>query len=80
DTIRIESIKKSFEVLLSGRIGSRELSLVNKHLGQLPALNPEPSPRLVAWTSTGPYHYDERPESLQTSIRLGKPHSGKKAS
>ncbi len=64
---------KNFEVFLVGKVGKTEIELIDKHLGNIPITLPTtPLPAQTAQVYAGKRIVMEKPDSLQSSVRVGK--------
>lgn len=62
-----------FEIFLSGQVEDAHIKQVNKELGKIPIIKPLGKPSLPEDPLTDEFnYYEEKPESVQTSIRIGK--------
>lgn len=64
---------KNFEVFLVGQVGEAEVRLIDQHLGAIQTQAPEmPTPQTTHLAYAGKEVLLEKPESLQSSVRVGK--------
>lgn len=64
---------RPFRILLAGQVSELEVELINKHLGALPILEPVANGGIsVSAAMPKPLILAEKPESLQSSIRVGR--------
>ncbi len=63
-----------FEVVVAGKITDEDLALIDQTIGKLPI---RPSQEIYQYPDyqgfTPETHYEERPDAVQTSLRIGKP-------
>ncbi|MBX2842917.1 MAG: insulinase family protein [Flammeovirgaceae bacterium] len=62
-----------FEIFLSGQVDEVHLKQINKELGKIPVIKPLGTPKLPEESEVDEFnYYEEKPDAVQTSIRLGK--------